>query len=90
MTREPCHGCASASPAVCGPAGEQSAQSASIPLEAALRCFPIHTPGALEGPLADSVMLALNSPVFQVRLGPSIVLRALPRRIDWTPSDGGQ
>lgn len=64
---------------MCGPAGEQSAQSHSITLTQALGCFPITIPGtleafAVEGSPADSVMLALNSSVFQVC---SIALSAL-------------
>ena len=49
-------------------------QSHSITLARALKCVPIDIAGAteafaVEGSPADSVMLALNSPVFQVCCG---------------------
>lgn len=55
---------------VCGPSGEQSGQSHAITLGKPLACFPIIVPGAQQsfavvGSPADSVMLALNGPIFE-------------------------
>eukprot|EP00879_Flechtneria_rotunda_P029967 GHRR01032442.1.p1 GENE.GHRR01032442.1~~GHRR01032442.1.p1 ORF type:complete len:202 (+),score=39.37 GHRR01032442.1:884-1489(+) len=55
---------------VCAPSGERSAQSHAITLGRYLSCYPSDVSGAVQafavdGTPADSVMLALNSPVFQ-------------------------
>lgn len=57
--------------AVCGPAGERSAQSHAITLRSPMLTFPIEVEGtdeayAVEGTPADSVMLALHGPVLKV------------------------
>lgn len=56
---------------VMAPSGERSASSHAITLGRYLSCFPADVPGtveafAVDGSPADSVMLALNSPVFKV------------------------
>jgi 5'/3'-nucleotidase SurE len=61
---------------VCAPSGERSAQSHAITLGRYLSCFAAEVPGAVsafavDGTPADSVMLALHSPLFQVRLATS-------------------
>uniref|UniRef100_A0A061QRF2 5-nucleotidase sure n=1 Tax=Tetraselmis sp. GSL018 TaxID=582737 RepID=A0A061QRF2_9CHLO len=56
---------------VCGPAGERSAQSHAITLRKPLEAWDIPVPGAVaafavDGTPADSVMLAVNSSLFEV------------------------
>eukprot|EP00200_Dunaliella_tertiolecta_P003896 CAMPEP_0202345926 /NCGR_PEP_ID=MMETSP1126-20121109/4944_1 /ASSEMBLY_ACC=CAM_ASM_000457 /TAXON_ID=3047 /ORGANISM="Dunaliella tertiolecta, Strain CCMP1320" /LENGTH=316 /DNA_ID=CAMNT_0048937277 /DNA_START=135 /DNA_END=1085 /DNA_ORIENTATION=- len=56
---------------VCAPSGERSAQSHAITLGQHLTCKPwdmgdnVHEAYAVDGTPADTVMLALNSPLFQ-------------------------
>lgn len=58
---------------VCAPAGERSATSHAITLGRYLSCYRCEVPGAVEafavdGTPADSVMLALNGPVFDLEV----------------------
>lgn len=68
---------------VCAPSGERSAQSHAITLGRYLACVEWDVPGAahavgVDGTPADSVMLALNSPVLQVRLAAAIAPSPCP------------
>lgn len=56
---------------VCAPSGERSAQSHAITLGRYMSCAPAEVPGAIEayavdGTPADSVMLAMHSPLLKV------------------------
>jgi hypothetical protein len=71
---------------VCAPAGERSATSHAITLGRYLSCYRCEVPGAVEafavdGTPADSVMLALNGPVFdlEVRAMKTSYRLAMPR-----------